>query len=77
MTLETKESADLRRHLKIKRNQLSKLLIQPLFTQGFSGKYPDINVGRQYIFDSEKAVDTMKKANTVGKKKNKIIETSK
>ncbi|CAD6240956.1 GSCOCG00009027001-RA-CDS [Cotesia congregata] len=69
MTLETKESADLRRHLKLKRNQLSKLLMQPLFTQGFSGKYPDINVGRQYIFDSEKAVDTMKKANKVGKKK--------
>ncbi|XP_008545144.1 ATP-dependent RNA helicase DDX24 [Microplitis demolitor] len=59
-TMELKESADMRRHLKIKRNQLSNLLLKPLFSKSFSGKYPEMNIGSPYILNSEKAVDTMK-----------------
>ncbi|XP_076230971.1 ATP-dependent RNA helicase DDX24 [Calliopsis andreniformis] len=59
--LETKEMADLKHQLKIKRHQLASLISKPLFPKQFSGKYLDTNIQLELTEDNEKAVDVMKK----------------
>ncbi|KAK0181215.1 hypothetical protein PV327_003517 [Microctonus hyperodae] len=75
-TMECKESADLKRQLKIKRKQLSSLLSKPLFPKGFSGKFLDTNINLEQLQPHNKtAVEIMKKViddNTNKKCKNKI-----
>lgn len=61
MELETKEVADLKHQLKIKKHQLASLLSKPLFPKGFSGKYLDTNIELKLAKDNKKAVDIMKK----------------
>ncbi|KZC07676.1 ATP-dependent RNA helicase DDX24 [Dufourea novaeangliae] len=60
LQLETKETADLKHQLKIRKHQLASLLSKPVFPKGFSGKYLDTNV--EFTFDTtgQKAVDIMK-----------------
>ncbi|XP_076382250.1 ATP-dependent RNA helicase DDX24 [Megalopta genalis] len=58
---ETKELADMKRQLKMKRRYLDSLLLKPLFPKGFSGKYLDINIESPLANDNEKAVNIMKK----------------
>lgn len=60
--MNVKESADLRKQLKVKKHQLRALLMKPLFPRGFSGKYPETNVEISLEQNSEKAIDVMKKA---------------
>ncbi|KOC64990.1 ATP-dependent RNA helicase DDX24 [Habropoda laboriosa] len=73
--METKETADLKHHLKIKKRQLASLMSKPLFPKGFSGKYPDINMDVEFKEDNQKAVDIMKKnilfKNKISKKSNR------
>ncbi|XP_076644359.1 ATP-dependent RNA helicase DDX24 [Halictus rubicundus] len=61
LELETKEMADLKHQLKIKRRHLDSLLSKPLFPKGFSGKYLDTNIAFTLTDDNEKAVNIMKK----------------
>ena len=63
--MEDKESANLRRQLKGKRTQLSKLISKPLLPKGFSGKYLDDSVHvqlQQNIQTAQTAVQLMKKS---------------
>lgn len=60
--MEVKEIADLKRSLKIKRNQLSSLTRRPLFPKNFSGKYLDTSLETSLDQNSQKAIDVMKKA---------------
>ncbi|XP_012141553.2 ATP-dependent RNA helicase DDX24 [Megachile rotundata] len=60
VALETKEAADLRHQLKIKKHQLTSLMSKPLFPKGFSGKYPDMNMDLDINQSNQKAVDIMK-----------------
>ncbi|XP_012284459.1 ATP-dependent RNA helicase DDX24 [Orussus abietinus] len=72
-TMETKESADLRRQLKAKNHQLTALLRKPLFPKGFSGKYPDFNIkNTQLSGDPRKAVDVMKQEIEINPKRRKL-----
>ncbi|KAK0097218.1 hypothetical protein PV326_002874 [Microctonus aethiopoides] len=76
-TMECKESADLKRQLKMKRKRLSSLLSKPLFPKGFSGKFLDTNINLEQLQPNSKtAVEIMKKViddnNTNKKCKNKI-----
>ncbi|CAK9823763.1 ATP-dependent RNA helicase DDX24 [Anthophora retusa] len=86
VALETKETADLKHHLKIKKRQLASLMSKPLFPKGFSGKYPDMNIEFNLKEDDKKAVDVMKKVieeipqkkkerNKKSKKKNSFLKT--
>ncbi|XP_015609090.1 ATP-dependent RNA helicase DDX24 [Cephus cinctus] len=61
-TMETKESADLKRQLKAKKNHLKSLVAKPLFPKGFSGKYLDTNLEIHLNNDSRKAVEVMRDA---------------
>ncbi|XP_011305135.1 ATP-dependent RNA helicase DDX24 [Fopius arisanus] len=74
-TMESKESAELRRQLKRKRQQLRILLLKPLFPKGFSGKYLEMNTNVQIMQENQTAVQVMKKAideNPRGKQKKSI-----
>lgn len=62
LELGMKETADLKHQLKIKKYQLTSLILKPLFPKGFSGKYPDSNIEFGLIEDNQKAVDVMRKA---------------
>ncbi|CAK9801225.1 ATP-dependent RNA helicase DDX24 [Anthophora quadrimaculata] len=86
VALETKETADLKHHLKVKKRQLASLMSKPLFPKGFSGKYPDMNTEFNLKEDDKKAVDVMKKVieeipqkkkerNKKSKKKNSFLKT--
>ncbi|XP_063990842.1 ATP-dependent RNA helicase DDX24 [Diachasmimorpha longicaudata] len=60
-TMESRESAELRRQLKGKRQKLNGLLSTPLFPKGFSGKYLDMNEPLQGLQqDKQTAVEVMK-----------------
>lgn len=61
-TMEDKDSAILRRHLKCKKAQLSKLMSKPLFPKGFSGKYLDGSLELQLQQNNQTAVELMKKS---------------
>ncbi|XP_012252477.2 ATP-dependent RNA helicase DDX24 [Athalia rosae] len=61
-TMETKETADLRRQLRARRHQLKNLLSKPLFPKGFSGKYSNPSMEFQLEQGTQRAVDVMKKA---------------
>ncbi|XP_015126985.1 ATP-dependent RNA helicase DDX24 [Diachasma alloeum] len=61
-TMESRESAELRRQLKRKRQQLNSLLSKPLFPKGFSGKYLEMNENIQVLQEGQTAVQVMKKA---------------
>ncbi|XP_078036621.1 ATP-dependent RNA helicase DDX24 isoform X2 [Augochlora pura] len=58
---ESREMANLKHQLKIKRRHLESLLSKPLFPKGFSGKYLDTNMEFTLVDDNEKAVNIMKK----------------
>ncbi|XP_043277004.1 ATP-dependent RNA helicase DDX24 isoform X2 [Venturia canescens] len=60
-TMEDKDSADLRRQLKGKKAQLSKLMSRPLFPKGFSGKYLDGTLELELQQMGQTAVELMKK----------------
>ena len=73
--MDDKQSADLRKSLKIKRGQLRSLISKPLFPKGFSGKYPEVNLELCLEQNSEKAIDVMKKSiqeKTLRRKRDKL-----
>lgn len=59
--MEDKDSANLRRQLKAKRSQLTRLMSKPLFPKGFSGKYLDDSLELQLRQNTQTAVELMKK----------------
>ncbi|OAD59683.1 ATP-dependent RNA helicase DDX24, partial [Eufriesea mexicana] len=61
LATEIKETADLKRQLKIKKRQLESLMSKVLFPKGFSGKYPDVNIEFKLNTENQKAIDIMKK----------------
>lgn len=60
--MEIKESADIKRQLKARRQHLKSLLKKPLFPKGFSGKYLDSGIEFQLDQGAQKAVDVMRQA---------------
>ncbi|XP_031834227.2 ATP-dependent RNA helicase DDX24 [Nomia melanderi] len=81
LELETKEMADLKRQLKMKKRQLDSLLSKPLFPKGYSGKYFNNNIEFKLADTTEKAVDIMKKVikefPRKQKEKNKLLNKKK
>ncbi|KAF7995093.1 hypothetical protein HCN44_004565 [Aphidius gifuensis] len=77
-TMESKETADLKRQLKAKRKELDRHLSTPLFPKGFSGKYLEQNIDTPMLHDNSKtAIQVMKQALIDGPKikKRKTIIT--
>ncbi|XP_044016637.1 ATP-dependent RNA helicase DDX24-like, partial [Aphidius gifuensis] len=75
-TMESKETADLKRQLKSKRKELERHLSTPLFPKGFSGKYLEQNIDTPMLHDNSKtAIQVMKQSLIDGPKikKRKII----
>lgn len=62
LEFETKEMADLKHQLKIKRRHLESLLSKSLFPRGFSGKFLDTSIEFTLPDNNEKAVNIMKQA---------------
>ncbi|XP_053983890.1 ATP-dependent RNA helicase DDX24 [Hylaeus volcanicus] len=77
LELKTKETADLKHQLKVKKRQLESLISKPLFPKGFSGKYPDVNIEFGLSEENQKAVDVMKKViEDIPKKRKEKSKTS-